>query len=90
MGAILAHSLADRFRYRGVLLDMGLGEGIDGLEVTRRLRRTSEYARIPIIGITGDPATYSELAAVTCGCDALLIKPVSRDKLAAALLALVA
>ena len=56
---------------------------MDGVELTRTLRRRSSTQRIPIIAVTGEPAIFGRARAA--GCTAIVSKPYA----AADLLALV-
>jgi CheY-like chemotaxis protein len=50
--------------------------GIDGYELTRRLKSDPRTAAIPILAITGDgPFTADPSRAARAGCDAVLSQP---------------
>jgi CheY-like chemotaxis protein len=53
-----------------VILDVRM-PGLDGLEVTRRLRAASGTRALPVLLITAEP----EAAHLECGADAFLRKP---------------
>lgn len=59
--------------------------GIDGFEVTRRLRREPELAHIPILVLTGESDLQEKLAAFEAGADDYLCKPFAAAELAARL-----
>ena len=59
--------------------------GIDGFEVTRRIRREPEYSHIPILVLTGESDLQEKLAAFEAGADDYLIKPFAAAELAARL-----
>ncbi len=63
-----------------VLTDVRL-TGMDGLELTRRLRSTPQWSSIPIIAITGLNEPEDEREALTAGCNAWLSKPVQSQVL---------
>ncbi len=63
-----------------VLTDVRL-TGMDGLELTRRLRSTPQWRSIPIIAITGLNEPEDERAALSAGCNAWLSKPVQSQVL---------
>lgn len=58
---------------RAVLLDLGL-PGIDGMEVTRRIRATSE---VPIIMITARDDEIDKIVGLELGADDYVTKPFS-------------
>ena len=68
-----------------VILDFSM-PGMNGLEVTRRIRALSgELASVPIIGVSGHTALSDERAARAAGMDAFLAKPVSPGALTEAI-----
>ncbi|MGH8994577.1 MAG: response regulator transcription factor [Acidimicrobiales bacterium] len=67
-----------------VLVDLRL-PGIDGFEVTRRLRRTSH---VPIIVVTALGDTHDTVAGLEAGADDYVVKPVVAKVLAARIRAL--
>ena len=68
-----AMTVAARERPDVILLDMRL-PGIDGLEVTRRLRAEG-FAGTPIIALSACVSPADVAAAIESGCDAFLAKP---------------
>jgi DNA-binding response OmpR family regulator len=67
-----------------VVLDLGLA-GIDGLEVTRRLRRESD---VPILMVTARSAESDKLLGLEVGADDYITKPFSTAELTARVRAL--
>jgi two-component system, cell cycle response regulator DivK len=73
-----------------VVTDLNI-PGIDGFELTRRLRQDSRVSDVPILAVTGYAAFASDPArARRAGCDAVLPKPCSQEDLEAAIRALLA
>ncbi len=64
------------------ILDLQM-PGIDGMELTQRLRERATSAAMPIIVLTasGGPSEWRQLAAL--GADRFLIKPVMADDVVA-------
>ncbi len=54
---------------------------IDGLEVTRRLRKTKAFRRIPVIAMTAYAMKGDKEKAIEAGCDAYLSKPINTREL---------
>lgn len=64
--------------------------GIDGFELTRRLKQDHRTSDIPVLAVTGYAAFASDPGrALRAGCDAVLPKPCSPDELEAAIRALI-
>lgn len=72
-----------------VLMDLGL-PGIDGWEVTRRLKGAPETRAIPIIALTAHAMTGDRDDAFAAGCDGFVAKPIDFDELLATIEALLA
>lgn len=72
-----------------VLMDLGL-PGIDGWEVTRRLKNAPETRAIPIIALTAHAMTGDRDDALAAGCDGFVAKPIDFDELLATIEALLA
>jgi CheY-like chemotaxis protein len=64
-----------------ILTDLNI-PGIDGYELTRRLKSDARTARIPILAVTGyAPFTQDPDRAERAGCDAVLPKPCQPEDL---------
>lgn len=73
-GVVLA--LAERPLF--ILLDINL-PGIDGLEVTRRIRESAEGSTIPIIAITSYAMAGDEERILAAGCNGYFEKPIDPE-----------
>ena len=63
-----------------ILLDINLPD-IDGQEVARRLKDSSDLCEIPIIALTANAMVGDRERLLESGCDDYLPKPVSRKEL---------
>ena len=73
------------FRAQVILLDIGLPQ-MDGYELVRRLRRMPELRGTRVIALTGYGQRQDREQAVAAGFDDHLVKPVSTESIAQALL----
>jgi two-component system KDP operon response regulator KdpE len=60
---------------RMILIDLVLAKPGDGLTLTRQLRRTVPWRKIPIVAETAHAGADDRLAALRAGCDEFLAKP---------------
>ena len=65
-----------------ILLDIQL-PGIDGYEVTRRIKVNPDLQKIPIIAVTSYALSGDDVKAFEAGCNAYVTKPFSPRKLLA-------
>lgn len=72
-----------------VVTDLNI-PGIDGFELTRRLKHDPRTAEIPVLAVTGYAAFAADPGrARRAGCDAVLPKPCSPDDLESAIRSLI-
>ena len=72
-----------------ILMDMSL-PGVDGWEITRRMRADAGLRRIPIIALTAHAMAGDREKALAAGCDDYDTKPVDFAQLTAKIAALLA
>jgi len=64
-----------------ILTDLNI-PGIDGYELTRRLKNDPRTRAIPVLAVTGyPPFTQDPARAGRAGCDAILLKPCDSGEL---------
>ena len=74
-----ALALFEKNHYDLVFMDIGLGEGMDGYEVTHHIRsKTSITKHIPIIALTAHGGDESKQRCIEAGMDAVLTKPLTQ------------
>lgn len=66
-----------------ILMDIGLGSGIDGLETTRRLKAVPQTAAIPVIALTAHALATDRERSLDAGCVDYDTKPVDLTRLLA-------
>jgi CheY-like chemotaxis protein len=58
-----------------ILMDVQL-PGIDGLTLTRAIRRDGRFEGLPIVAVTAYAMDADQQAALDAGCDAFMAKPI--------------
>ncbi len=81
-----AFKLAEQNDYDCILMDINLGTGLSGVDITKELRRQDKYKEIPIIACTayaldGDKENFLEI-----GCSHYIAKPSRREKIREAII----
>ncbi len=61
-----------------ILMDIQL-PGIDGLEATKRIRKSKANSKIPIIAITSYAMVGDRAKALAAGCTGYIQKPINPD-----------
>ena len=69
-------ALAERERPDLILMDIQL-PGMDGYEVTRRIKANPALSHIPIIAVTSYALSGDDQKAYAAGCDSYVTKPFS-------------
>jgi CheY-like chemotaxis protein len=79
----------ENFEPRLILMDLQL-PGMDGLTLTRQLRRDPRWSSTWIVALTAYAMKGDEAKALAAGCDGYLTKPIDADGLPRAVAAFVA
>ncbi|MFI5201209.1 MAG: PAS domain S-box protein [Candidatus Kapaibacterium sp.] len=77
-----AIGLATENKFDLVLMDINLGDGLSGLDVTRYLRTKKEHEQLPIVALTAYAMEEEDSRkAIEAGCTGYLSKPFQRAQL---------
>lgn len=79
---VTALGLLRKMRPDIILMDFEL-PGIDGIEVTRRIRATPQMADVPIVMLTGYRTREVVMGSVQAGANDFVVKPINADELRA-------
>ena len=72
---------AGRIKPDLILMDIGLGEGMDGWEATRRIKADENTKDIPIIALTASAFESDREKSLAAGCSDFDTKPVDLPRL---------
>ena len=67
--------------YGVILLDISLCRGIDGLELTKEIRKLKNYKNVPIIAVTALAFREDEKRILKGGCTHYISKPFTKKSL---------
>ena len=73
--------MAKSTRYDVILMDINLGQGIDGLEVTQKVRDLPGYRETPVIALTGYSFEDEIEKLLANGCSYYITKPYDKSSL---------
>jgi CheY-like chemotaxis protein len=65
--------------YDAILMDINLGEGMDGLQAVKEIRRIPGYNKIPIVAVTGYALKGDKELMLDGGCSDYIPKPFDRE-----------
>lgn len=70
-----ALKMASEKKYAAILMDIGLGREMSGLEATKRIRQITGYKNIPIVAVTAYAMKGDKEEFLNAGCTHYLSKP---------------
>ena len=76
-----ALELVSKNQYSLILMDINLGRGITGIELSRMIRQLFGYEKIPIIASTAFAMVKDKEEFLASGLDDYISKPYSRNEL---------
>lgn len=80
-----ALEMVEGYRYDAVLMDINLGEGVDGIDLLRLLRERPGYGDVPIVALTAYAQPGDEGRFRSQGFTEYVSKPFTRAQLLRAL-----
>ncbi len=76
-----ALSLVKQKQYDVILMDIGLGYKMNGITLTKLIRKIKGYKNIPFIAVTAFATTQDEHNALEGGLDYYISKPFLKEQL---------
>lgn len=76
-----AMNYLDTESYALVLMDVSLKGAMDGLALTKTIRNSRRFQKLPVIALTAHALDRDRDKAFAAGCNAFLAKPYSLDRL---------
>lgn len=73
-----ALDMTQRMKYDLILMDINLGNEIDGLQVTSEIRKIPGYEKIPIVAVTGYALRGDKERILNSGCSDYIKKPFDK------------
>jgi PAS domain S-box-containing protein len=64
-----------------ILMDISISGCMNGLELTKELKRSKEFSHIPVIAVTAHAFESDHQNAINAGCDGYLAKPFTKESL---------
>ena len=74
-------------KYNAILMDINLGKGKSGIEITQDIRKVEGYENVPIIAETAFAMRGDKEEFLAAGCDYYIAKPFSKEEIRSILLA---
>jgi len=74
-----AIEVAERERPNLILMDINIS-GLDGYEVTTKIRTIPELQQVPIVAVTAATLKGDRERALAAGCDGYISKPIDVDR----------
>ncbi len=81
--AVSALQMIQETTYEGFLMDINLGQGMDGLQLTQEIKKLPKYANAPFIAVTAFAMRGDKEELLAGGCTHYISKPFARAELIA-------
>jgi CheY-like chemotaxis protein len=75
-----ALALVKEKKYDAILMDINLGHGMSGVDVTRAIRQLAGYQSVPIVAVTAYAMDGDRNEFINAGCTHYISKPFSRKE----------
>jgi PAS domain S-box-containing protein len=79
--AYTALRMINEKKYSAILMDINLGDGMNGVDALFEIRKNIEYQKTPVIALTGYAIGIDEQNLLSCGFTGYLSKPFEKSQL---------
>jgi len=76
-----AIGMASKKKYDIVLMDINLGNDIDGITTTKEIKKMAEYSDVPFVALTGYAMSGDKEKLLNLGLTHYLSKPFEKEEL---------
>jgi CheY-like chemotaxis protein len=81
--AAQALKFVEQNQYAAILMDINLGRGMTGIDLTKKIKEYENYKKVPIVAITAFAMRGDKEEFISSGFDYYLAKPFTREELRA-------
>ncbi len=78
LDGLTALQMVEKKKYDAILMDIDLGFGMNGLEVTQKIRELKGYENVPIIAVTAYAMLGDREKFLSAGCSHYIAKPFDK------------
>ncbi len=79
--ALSALQMIQQKKYDIILMDINLGRGMNGMQITEEIRKNQNYINTPVIAVTAYTTEADKIEFYNAGCTHYLAKPFLRNDL---------
>jgi PAS domain S-box-containing protein len=79
--ALTSFKMVKEKLYEIILMDINLGDGMNGVDAVKEIRKIAEYSNIPIIALTGYAFKNDRDNLLSCGFTHYIAKPFEKKEL---------
>ncbi len=76
-----ALDMVKKEKFDAILMDINLGVGLSGIDVTKEIRKMENYKNIPIIAVTAYTSDKDKQEFLDAGCTSYVFKPFDKSTL---------
>jgi CheY-like chemotaxis protein len=74
-----ALEMISKYHFDVILMDIGLGYGMNGIILTQKIREIKGYKEVPVIAVTAYATSFDRENILSSGLDDYISKPFNRE-----------